>query len=356
MKKEAVKPWSQAYTNNRIELSKCIPLKIPLCICIEPTNICNFKCRMCWQGTEEYEQFGGPFCNLDMNLFAHILENIAFMCKKYGEKIKLIKLYSTGEPMLNKDLGKMIKLIKKANVCYQLEVTSNCGMLTKDLADDMIEAGLDYLRISVYSVLSERHSYVTRQTKITPEIIHQQVAYLYDKRNKLGKEKPFICAKIIDTNSSENELFKEYYKDVSDEQIIDTPWNLAKLKENSLDALYGDAGSAMHEKYEEMSIYKRRKACRYPFTHMTIRSNGDVVVCCVDWSRDTLLGNLHNESLDDIWNGKRLYDFRVMQLKTHGEKHPLCSSCEVPLRDMSEDNVDNVKIEKLSYKGKENDF
>lgn len=350
MKSKDVRPWSKAYTDNRIELAKSIPLEIPLCICIEPTNICNFKCRMCWQGTAEYQQDGGPFCNMDMNLFTHILENISFMCRKYGKKIKLIKLYSTGEPMLNKNLGKMIKMIKEADVCQQLEVTSNCGMLSSELAEDMIEAGLDYLRVSVYSVIPERHSYVTRQSKITPEIIHQQVAYLYDLRNRLGREKPFICVKIIDTNSSENELFKDYYKDVSDEQMIDIPWNLAKLEKNSLEALYGDSANVMHEKYEETSLYKKRKACRYPFTHMTVRSNGDVVVCCVDWSRDTILGSINNETLDEIWNGKRLYDFRVMQLKTHGESHPLCAKCELPLRDMSEDNIDDVEIDRLSYR------
>lgn len=349
-KNKEIRPWSQAYIDDRIELAKAIPLEIPLCISIEPTNICNFKCRMCWQGTAQYLQDGGPFCKMDMDLFMRILENISFMCEKYEKKIKLIKLYSTGEPMLNKNLGKMIRMIKEADICQQLEVTSNCGMLTKELAEEMIEAGLDYLRVSVYSVIPERHSYVTRQSKITPETIHENIAYLYDLRNKLGKEKPFICAKIIDTNSSENELFKDCYKDISDEQLIDIPWNLAKLEENSLHALYGDSENVMHEKYKETSLYKKRKACRYPFSHMTIRSNGDVVVCCTDWSRDTLLGSINNETLDDIWNGKRLYDFRVMQLKTHGERHPLCATCEVPLRDRSEDNIDDVEIDRLSYK------
>ncbi|WP_248676873.1 hypothetical protein [Selenomonas artemidis] len=36
-----------------------------------------------------------------------------------------------------------------------------------------------------------------------------------------------------------NEEFYRIYKDVSDEQLIDTPWILPKLEENALDRLYG---------------------------------------------------------------------------------------------------------------------
>ena len=36
-----------------------------------------------------------------------------------------------------------------------------------------------------------------------------------------------------------NEEFYRIYKDVYDEQLIDTPWILPKLEENALDRLYG---------------------------------------------------------------------------------------------------------------------
>ena len=346
---EGVKAWSKAYAENRINLRDQIPLKIPLCISIEPTNICNFKCRMCWQSTDEYQLGGGPFCNMDMKLFHHVIDDIQAMCEHANEKIKLIKLYSSGEPMLNKHLGEMLRIIRERDICRQMEVTSNCAFLTEELANDMLESDLDYLRVSIYSILDERHAYVTGQKSIMPNDIREKVSYLYNLRNKLGRQKPFICAKIIDTNGVENELFKKAYIDVSDEQIIDIPWNIAKLKECSLDKLYGKQGNAMHEKYQHTSMYKRRKTCRYPFTHMTIRSNGDVVVCCSDWSRDTLLGNIKTESLERIWNGKKLYAFRKMQLLTHGINHPLCSTCEIPLRDLAEDNIDDVSVDRLKY-------
>lgn len=37
-----------------------------------------------------------------------------------------------------------------------------------------------------------------------------------------------------------------------------------------------------------------------------------------------------------------IYDFCVMQLKSHGRLPPLCVTCEIPLLDLPEDNIDDV--------------
>lgn len=75
-------------------------------------------------------------------------------------------------------------------------------------------------------------------------------------RERLGKKKPFICAKIMDMHDEENERFKEVYRGISDEQVIDVPWNIAGLEENSLDKLYGADGEKAHEEYLDTSLYK----------------------------------------------------------------------------------------------------
>ena len=37
-----VVPFSEAYQKNRLTLREVVPLDVPLCICIEPTHVCNF--------------------------------------------------------------------------------------------------------------------------------------------------------------------------------------------------------------------------------------------------------------------------------------------------------------------------
>lgn len=351
MENEVV-PFSEAYQKNRLTLREVVPLAVPLCVCIEPTNICNFKCLMCWQSTQEYTKHGGPFGNMTDELFDKLLQDMKDFCRHQGKKIKLIKLYSTGEPLLHKGVCRMVKKIKEADVCHEMEITTNASLLTKEVAEELVDLGLDYLRASIYSVRTDGQARIT-QSRVTPHEIRENIAYLKKYRDEKGAKKPFICAKIMDTHGEENDEFYRMYEGVSDEQLIDTPWILPKLEENALDRLYGseEKGEEAQAAYLEQALYKERKVCRYPFTHMTVRSNGDVVVCCTDWSRDTLVGSICDNTLEEIWNSKKLYDFRCMQLKTKGAHHALCATCEIPLKDTSEDNLDDFPVEKLHYWG-----
>lgn len=350
-KKQNIVPWSTAYSMKRVSLRDSIPLEIPLCICIEPTNICNFKCLMCWQSTEEYKHEGGPFFNMDMDLFHKILVDIQALCKKTKKKIKLVKLYSTGEPLLHPEIAVMVREIKEADICNQVEITTNGALLTKAIAESFVQSGLDYLRVSVYSVLPERQAKVT-QSHVRPEQILENVKYLKKYRDKQQKKKPFIAAKIMDTHTDENDRFREMYRSISDEQLIDVPWELPGLEEKPLNRLYGSGknGEEAEKAYLENVGTSTRQVCRYPFTHLTIRNNGDAVVCCTDWARGTKLGNVCRQSIEEIWTSKELYDFRVMQLTNKGEYHSLCKECPIPLQNKPEDDLSGVPIEVLTYK------
>lgn len=303
---------------------------------------------MCWQSSEEYKKDGGPFTYMDMELFHKIIEDIKMFCDKTGGKIKLMKLYSSGEPLLHKNIGDMVHEIKEAQVCNQLEVTTNGSLLSEDIAKRFVDEGLDYLRVSIYSVLPEGQKRITK-SRISPQKIHDNVATVYNYRIQQSKTLPFICAKMIYTDDEENNLFKRIYSDVSDEQIVEKPWNVPKLIEKALDKFYGGEkeGQLAENSYRESSYYKTRKVCRYPFTHMTIRSNGDAVVCCADWSRDTCFGNVKEQTIEELWNSVKLYNFRVMQIKTKGVNHPICATCELPFNFCPEDDIDDLSIDRL---------
>lgn len=100
--------WSKAYDADRLVLMDCLPLEVPLCVSIEPSNVCNFRCQMCWQSTKEYHEQGGPFQNMSMEVFEKVLADLQAMCRAHGRKIKLVKFYSSGEGMLHPQIGEMI--------------------------------------------------------------------------------------------------------------------------------------------------------------------------------------------------------------------------------------------------------
>ena len=62
-------------------------------------------------------------------------------------------------------------------------------------------------------------------------------------------------------------------------------------------------------------------ACPQIFKSLQVNANGVVIPCCIDWSLKNNLGNIDNQSLIDIWNGKILRDLRLKLLKGGKETH-----------------------------------
>ena len=88
------------YVNEKQVLKDIIPLEMPLVLSIEPSNLCNFKCAMCFHGNNEQDERAKPLANMTEEIFAKILQDIKSWTIAAQRKLKLIKLYSLGEPLI----------------------------------------------------------------------------------------------------------------------------------------------------------------------------------------------------------------------------------------------------------------
>lgn len=80
------------------------------------------------------------------------------------------------------------------------------------------------------------------------------------------------------------------------------------------------------------------KPCYYPFYKMFVDWNGDCVLCCNDWNREQIVGNLITQSLHDVWFGKPMRKIREKLGKGDRSETP-CKNC----------NVDGTLFGKQSY-------
>ena len=340
------------HNTDKIKLIDHIPLQQPLCISIEPSNLCNFKCSMCYHGNNENDAAAKPLKNMTWDIFQKTVDDVKKLVMKTGNPIKLIKLYSTGEPLLNKKIVDMIKTIKNLNICEKIEVTTNASLMDEKIARDLVDSGLDILRISVYSIYSERMKIITK-SEISPDVIKKNVQYIWNYRNGKGANLPIIYVKMLDSNTKENDDFIEEYCNCSDEVGIDEVFELNIGDGNSaFDNFYGDLSKEAHEKSMSMNTYgsEKRRPCRYPFTHLTIRNDGTAIVCCADWLKELKIGNINNNTIEEIWNSKTLYQLRIEMIKTKATKWVACRHCEIPYRDSEYDDVSKVDVNKLSYR------
>ena len=56
-----------------------------------------------------------------------------------------------------------------------------------------------------------------------------------------------------------------------------------------------------------------------------------MVLCCVDWERTTVLGNVKEKSIEEVCNGEKATSIRKKFLRGHTEGL-LCHSCLKQLR------------------------
>ncbi len=298
---------------NRAVLHEVIPLQAPFLLGIEPTNICNLKCKFCPTGDPQLvARMGRKNGIMSFDLFRKIVDE----ARKFPVKIKEVCLFKDGEPLLHKDIVRMIRYIKQADICERIKLFTNGLLLNPDLNAGLAEAGLDFLRVSVEGVSPQRYMELCNVDIKYDEFLNNIADYYRIK--KRGR----LVAKIIDVNLTDVEK-KKFFDDFS--QITDLcavedihGWTYSSMKDFSL---------GIRKKTFDGVPVKEKMVCPYPFYSMTVNCLGITTIGCCDWALKTEIGNAARESVVDIWNGKQMFNFRMMHLQHRREENPACACC-----------------------------
>ena len=284
-------PYTQLHKTRVASLSDILPLRFPISLHIEPTNICNFKCRSCPHSLKTYDEEVGYYEFMDFDLYRKIVDEIAV-----EGGVKALKLFNYGESLLHPGLPEMIEYAKKNKAADRIEITSNMSRINRGLAEKLILSGLDYLRISIYGLKDDAHSSFT-QTKVPVDHIFRNIRMFRELRDGLGFTSPWMYIKMFDiTDPDELSSFKQMYGSLADEIAVEVIHNMSGVS-NIEDRL-------------EFDIHvdkKPRNICPQPFYQAAIGANGDVTICCIDWSFSSKVGNVRSNSLKDIWNGANCF-------------------------------------------------
>lgn len=310
----------------RIRLEESIPLTTPFAILIEPTNLCNFTCKFCPTGNSELlKSVSRPRGVMDYNLFVKVINDI----KMLDKKLKKLYFYKDGEPLLNKDLVRMIKYAKDNDVALDYRLTTNGSLFNKKLNLLLIESGLTNITISIYAVSGQGYRNLCK-TNIDYEKMVENITHLYKNRRQC-----YINVKIIDVGlpNYEKQKFMNDFGNISDSIHIDNlmGWSLSSLKDFTL-----GRNSTSSPDGRDLVI---KNVCPLPFYSLSVNYNGTVSICCVDWSHFTVIGDLKREHLLDIWNGNKLFEFRRMHLLEERHNNRACKDCQY--RSTLPDNIDD---------------
>lgn len=320
------------YDSVRLPLKDVVPVSTPFTLFISPSQLCNFKCHFCAQSLskEKKKEQGFVAINQDFEVFKKIAEQ----SKKFPDKYKRILLTGLGEPLLNPRIVDMVRLLSEYQVSEKLEIFTNGALLTPELSEGLIDAGLTRLRVSVQGTDASKYKEHCG-ADIDFDKFVENLRYFYEK----SRGKCSIYIKIIEEeleNDEDRQKFFDIFGSVCDDIFVE---NLVRAQPMMGD--YDEKIELTRTFYGEIS--QRREVCPYVFYSLQTDSEGNCYPCPpLSLPLSFSLGNINQTPLIEIWNSKKHKDLMLSHLKMDGSKCDLCKKCTNYLCfTPEEDNLDN---------------
>ena len=318
---------------------------LPRSLYLETTSRCNSLCETC------ILTFGGrePQKDLGWTEFRRVVDQFPVLDR--------VLLHGIGEPLLNRELPRMISHLKArgANVVFN----SNAITLVPKTGRDLIDAGLDELRVSLDA--STRATYSRIRGVDAFDKVVENLERLAALRGELEVARPHLSLWLtalkdnideipglvplaIRTGASAIHLQRLVYNGLGMATEDQSLFGRLEAREAEMirtaEAAAKAAGivfSASGAGAPEVSLTAPQadqpwSACRRPWSLVYVTVHGNVLPCCIaPWITSDydgiILGNLYQESLEEIWWGDRYLAFR-RDLQTASPPEP-CRGCGV---------------------------
>ncbi len=253
----------------------------PAIIQIQTQSGCNAACAFCPNRKTLATLSHG---RMDDALFRKIVDE----CLAHHPR--RISPYLMNEPLLDPDLPERIRYIAtRKGPATTIRINTNASRLEGDMARELLRCGLDSLLISFHGLSKEVYEESMRGLCFE-ENLERVNAFLALWR-AAPQPKPKVHITMVRTRLIEPEI----------------PRIQAYWAERGLRADIHCLGNRAHLSVEDANLNPGRwepfTTCKRLIRQAYILYNGDAVLCCVDWERTTVLGNLRENSLADVWNG-----------------------------------------------------
>ena len=334
--------WSKVGSWNpeskKVKLSDSVPLPAPFLVYVDPSSACNFRCKFCPTGHKDLlKQVNRKPTIMEFSLFEKILSDL----EEFPAKAKAFFFHKDGESLVNPRLGEMMALAVQRDIAEKYWLTTNASLITQKKAEEIVASGIDAVRLSIEHVSAEGYKMLTQNFSKYEQVL-QGVTMLWEERERKGSTMR-IYAKLIDFDFTEEQLEKFSYDfgDISDEVLLTQP--NAWTRPDAYDFTLGVKPQAGYD--GESRLAPERIACINPFYNLAVNADGQVGLCPLDWSRATVIGDVHKESLIEIWNGRGAREFQILQLSGRRHENAACNNCEcIPYSPESEldDDIDKL--------------
>lgn len=294
--------------------------KHPIVYNIETTNRCNMRCKMCPRTT----MMTRAMEDIDRETFIRVVDQLRphtdeewakwqdFCEKKYGIRetdeasenhfflyviAKVIQLHGYGDPLLDKHMHEYVQILHERG--FYSYFSCNPANINLELTYKMLDAGLDYIKYSIESVDDAVHKTIRGEASNFTQS-YEKIKQVIDYKHAKGLHTTIVIT-MLDLNRTNQ---KEDYD---------------KLLE-----AFKDLDVYIYLKSEDCQWYRKdfhgtksihwSEICKHPWMTMTIKSNGEATMCMEDFNNEIILGDVHENTLKEIWDAEPYKQFRMQHL------------------------------------------
>jgi radical SAM protein with 4Fe4S-binding SPASM domain len=269
----------------------------PPCVQIEPASICNYRCIMCYQIDKSFSKKSSAHMGyMTLELYKNIIDQIE-------GKVEAVTLASRGEPLLNKDIIKMIEYTSNKFLGFKLN--TNASLLTEDKCHAIL-SNMETGTIVFSADAASKELYEKIRKRGNFEKIVENIANF-----KKIKETHYPSSKIITRvsgvklNSMQNveDMEKYWFQHVDQTGFTNyTPWHSS----------YTNTANNVIEPCTEL------------WRRIFVWQDGTVNPCDYDYKSTLSVGKVQDNSISEIWQSTAYEKLRKIHLS---EKRCQISPC-----------------------------
>jgi radical SAM protein with 4Fe4S-binding SPASM domain len=293
-------------------------VSFPVLLQVQTVSACNGRCPFC------------PYTNMAKELPQGKMQwktyqKIVDECVSFPS-LQMFTPMLQNEPLLDKDINKAICYFKERDGGrVPVFIVTNGYLLTPSLSKQLVESELDHLIISLNAHKKETYEELMPGFRFEKVLANIENLLLSDLRRTK------VTLRFLENQKNKDEI-PEALAYWCRRGVCTEVLSFISNRADTVDV------SRLRSKGSEMLLSSKIKqkvfsyfsnCCILPFYQMNILFNGDVLLCCNDWRRNPILGNVNREKLKDIWEGQIARQIRTKVFHRDYKSIEACKGCSV---------------------------
>ena len=250
---------------------------------IEITTYCGADCVMCPR--DEYGETIGRWQHMDTGFFKQVVDQAV------AAGLTSLDATGFGDPFMDPNYRQKLEYVRSTYPSVKTYAVTTAHLLYPK-HHDWITQCLDTLKISNYGHSAEAYSAIHGGTVRYEKVKENLDALLARDRN----DRPYVIMKYLVFPQNEHQVdeWRQYWEPKADEILIWLPHNFA--------------GGFHRDEFDDFKGSDREaRTCGRPASaQLFVRENGEVSLCCWDFNRQLVVGDLKRETISDVLQGERL--------------------------------------------------